>query len=116
VDPNVARPVTARAPAALPCYCPARPVRSGVKDPCMPHEGPRLVEWTDHAFVKAEMLGVTRTDVERIVLEGHARRMHNTRAGKRGQANGGLQPSASRRRIDRPGGDPLAPPLTFSER
>jgi hypothetical protein len=46
----------------------------------MAHEGPRLVEWTDHAFVKAEMLGVTRTDVERAVLEGHPRRTHNTRA------------------------------------
>jgi hypothetical protein len=32
-------------------------VRTGVKDPCMAHEGPRLVEWTDHAFVKAGMLG-----------------------------------------------------------
>jgi hypothetical protein len=46
----------------------------------MAHEGPRLVEWTDHAFVKAEMLGVTRTDVERVVLEGHPRRVYNTRA------------------------------------
>jgi hypothetical protein len=46
----------------------------------MAYEGPRLVEWTDHAFVKAEILGVTRTDVERAVLDGHPRRMHNTRA------------------------------------
>lgn len=46
----------------------------------MAHQGPRLVEWTDHAFVKAELLGVTRTDVERVVLEGHAGRMRNTRA------------------------------------
>jgi hypothetical protein len=46
----------------------------------MTHEGPRLVEWTDHAFVKAELLGVTRTDLERVVLEGHARRERNTGA------------------------------------
>jgi hypothetical protein len=44
----------------------------------MAHEGPRLVEWTDHAVVKAEMLGVTR--IERAVLEGHARRTRNTGA------------------------------------
>lgn len=48
--------------------------------PQMAHEGPRLVEWTDHAFVKAEMPGFTRTDAERVVLEGHAGRMRNTRA------------------------------------
>jgi hypothetical protein len=48
--------------------------------PQMAHEGPRLVEWTDHAFVKAEMFGITRTDVERVVLEGHAGRTRNTRA------------------------------------
>jgi hypothetical protein len=46
----------------------------------MAYEGPRLVEWTDHTLVKAEMLALTRTDVERVVLEGHPRRMHNTRA------------------------------------
>jgi hypothetical protein len=46
----------------------------------MAHEGPRLVEWTDHALVKAEILGVTRADVERVVLEGHPQRMRNTRA------------------------------------
>ncbi|MGH2743859.1 MAG: hypothetical protein ACRDN8_15565 [Thermoleophilaceae bacterium] len=38
------------------------------------------MEWTDHAVVKADMLGVARADVERVVLEGHRRRMHNTRA------------------------------------
>jgi hypothetical protein len=38
------------------------------------------VEWTDHALVKAEVLAVTRADVERVVLEAHPRRMHNTRA------------------------------------
>ena len=52
----------------------------------MAHEGPRLVEWTDHAVVKAEMLGVTRTDVERAVLEGHARRTRNTGAADRRRA------------------------------
>jgi hypothetical protein len=46
----------------------------------MVYEGPRLVDWTDHALVKAELLGVTRTDVERVVLEGHARRTRNTGA------------------------------------
>jgi hypothetical protein len=27
----------------------------------MAHEGPRLVEWTDHAVVKAELLGITHS-------------------------------------------------------
>ena len=46
----------------------------------MAHEGPRLIEWTDHAFVKADVLGVARTDVERVVLDGHPRRTRNTGA------------------------------------
>jgi hypothetical protein len=37
----------------------------------MAQDGPHIVEWSDHALVKAEMLGIPRADVERIVLEGH---------------------------------------------
>jgi hypothetical protein len=36
--------------------------------------------WSHHALVKAELLRVTRTDVERLVLEGHQRRTSNTGA------------------------------------
>jgi hypothetical protein len=43
-------------------------------------DGPRVIEWTDHALVKAELLGMTRTDVEQAVLEGHPRRTRNTGA------------------------------------
>jgi hypothetical protein len=39
----------------------------------MAYEGPRLVGWTNRALVKAEVLGVTRRDVERVVLESRAR-------------------------------------------
>ena len=46
----------------------------------MTRREPRLVEWTDHALVKAELLGVTRADVERAVLDGHTRRTRNTGA------------------------------------
>jgi hypothetical protein len=46
----------------------------------MAHDGPRMVEWTDHALVKAELLGVTRSDVEHAVLDGHPRRTRNTGA------------------------------------
>lgn len=48
--------------------------------PPMAHDGPRMVEWSDHALVKAEMLGIARADVERVVLEGHRRRTRNTGA------------------------------------
>jgi hypothetical protein len=56
------------------------PVRSRVEDSGVAHEGPRLIEWTDHAFVKADVLGVARADVERVVLDGHQRRTRNTGA------------------------------------
>jgi hypothetical protein len=46
----------------------------------MPNAGPRLVEWTDHALVKAELLGIARSDVEDAILDLHGRRSRNTGA------------------------------------
>jgi hypothetical protein len=42
--------------------------------------GPRLVAWTDHALVKAQLLGVARADIEDAVLSGHGQRKLNTGA------------------------------------
>lgn len=39
-----------------------------------------MVEWTDHALVKAQLLGLARTDVEDAVLTRHERRSRNTGA------------------------------------
>jgi hypothetical protein len=36
--------------------------------------------WTDHALVKAEILGVPRADVEDAVLTRHGQRQRNTGA------------------------------------
>jgi hypothetical protein len=44
----------------------------------MPDPEPRLVAWTDHALVKAELLGVPRTDIEEAVVAGHGARERNT--------------------------------------
>jgi hypothetical protein len=41
---------------------------------------PRLVAWTDHALVKAEMLNIARADVEDAVLNEHRNRSKNTGA------------------------------------
>lgn len=57
-----------------------RPVRGAVKHAPMAYDGPRMVDWSDHALVKAEMLDVSRADVERVVLEAHVRRTRNTGA------------------------------------
>jgi hypothetical protein len=46
----------------------------------MPAAEPRLVEWTDHALVKAELLGIARSDVEDAVVDLHGRRSRNTGA------------------------------------
>lgn len=35
------------------------------------------MSWTDHAYVKAEMLGATRADVERAVVDHHRDRRRN---------------------------------------
>jgi hypothetical protein len=52
----------------------ARSKIAGVPDP------PRVVAWTAHARVKAELLGVTRVDVEDAVLERYDQRTRNTRS------------------------------------
>jgi hypothetical protein len=41
---------------------------------------PTTLSWTDHALVKAQLLGVSRTDVEDAILSGHDRRVRNARA------------------------------------
>lgn len=41
---------------------------------------PSHVTWSEHAVVKAHMLGYARGDVEELVLAGHERRERNTRA------------------------------------
>lgn len=43
-------------------------------------EAPRIVVWTDHALVKAQVLGIARADVEDAVLSGHESRSRNTGA------------------------------------
>ncbi len=43
-------------------------------------DGPRIVEWTDHALAKAQLLSIARADVEEAVLRGHERRSRNTGA------------------------------------
>jgi hypothetical protein len=39
-----------------------------------------VVEWTEHALVKAQILGIARADVEDTVLARHRHRSRNTRA------------------------------------
>jgi hypothetical protein len=48
----------------------------------MSESGLRLVAWTEHALVKAQLLGVPRADVEEAVLSGHRQRRRNTGAAK----------------------------------
>lgn len=38
---------------------------------------PTRVAWTDHALVKASVLGLARLDVERWIIEEHATRVRN---------------------------------------
>ncbi len=46
----------------------------------MARSEPRIVAWSDHAFAKAEILGIARSDVEEAVLSGHGNRTRNTGA------------------------------------
>ncbi|HXG77245.1 MAG TPA: hypothetical protein VNJ53_11800 [Gaiellaceae bacterium] len=46
----------------------------------MAREGPRIVEWTDHALAKAQLLSIARADVEEAVLTLYERRSRNTGA------------------------------------
>lgn len=41
---------------------------------------PVTVAWTDHALVKAQLLSISRADVEDLILSEHARRTANTGA------------------------------------
>jgi hypothetical protein len=56
----------------------------------MTEPAPRLVVWTDHALVKAQMLSLTLTDVEEALLGRHAQRTHNTGAADWLIRSGGL--------------------------
>jgi hypothetical protein len=42
---------------------------------------PSLIVWTEHAAAKAALLGIPVADVESVVLEHHAARRANHRAG-----------------------------------
>ena len=42
--------------------------------------GPTSVLWTDHALVKAQLLGIPSSDVEDAILSGHDQRVRNARA------------------------------------
>jgi hypothetical protein len=55
-------------------------VRGALQDPAVATDPPTLVVWTDHAVVKADLLGATRTDVEDAVLQRHGERTRNTGA------------------------------------
>jgi hypothetical protein len=39
-----------------------------------------MVEWTDHALAKAQLLGIARADVRDAILAKHERRSRNTGA------------------------------------
>ena len=41
---------------------------------------PRIVTWSDHALVKADLMGVSRTDMEDAIIAGHPWRARNARA------------------------------------
>jgi hypothetical protein len=49
-----------------------------------------LIVWTDHALVKAQMLGLALTDVEERLLSSHAQRTSNTGAADWLIRSGGL--------------------------
>ena len=46
----------------------------------MTAHAPTTVVWTDHALVKAQLLGIARLDVEDAILGGHDGRVRNARA------------------------------------
>lgn len=41
---------------------------------------PRIVTFSDHALAKAQLLGISRADIEQAVLAGHQQRRRNTRS------------------------------------
>jgi hypothetical protein len=55
-------------------------VRAGEQHRGVPPESPSVVVWSDHALVKADLLGISRTDVEEAVLHSHSQRTRNTGA------------------------------------
>lgn len=55
-------------------------VRWRTQDAGVPPAVPRNVVWSDHARVKAQILGVARSDVQDAILDGHQDRARNTGA------------------------------------
>jgi hypothetical protein len=39
--------------------------------------GPRVVEWSDHALIKARVMSASRADIEDGLFVGHPRRTRN---------------------------------------
>jgi hypothetical protein len=46
----------------------------------MSEPGPSKITWSEHAVVKAHLLGYSRSDIEALVLTRHAHRARNTEA------------------------------------
>lgn len=46
----------------------------------MAPRGPSTVVWSDHALAKAQLLGLSTTDVEDAVLNQHEQRSRNSKA------------------------------------
>jgi hypothetical protein len=61
----------------------------------MSEPGPSKITWSEHAVVKAHLLGYSRSDIEALVLTRHAHRARNTEAAdwllRSGQAGCRLQ-------------------------
>jgi hypothetical protein len=51
---------------------------------------PARFRWTDHALAKAQVLGISHTDVETAVLEGHGQRRRNAGEAEWRVTSGGL--------------------------
>ena len=43
-------------------------------------DAPHRINWTQHALVKADLLGVSRSDIEDTVRDRHAMRTRNPRS------------------------------------
>jgi hypothetical protein len=57
-----------------------RDVRKCPEDDPVPPNPPRIVIWSDHAVVKAQLLAIGRADVEDVILARHPNRRRNTGA------------------------------------
>jgi hypothetical protein len=55
-------------------------VRWRTQDGAAPSTVPRIIVWSEHALVKARLLGVARSNVRDAILDGHRHRVRNTGA------------------------------------